>query len=150
VDLLELTKETVASFRLVADQSGGTIVMDHRGQDFAIKGDELHLTNIVYNLIDNSIKYSLNSPRIEVVLIEKGEQVILQVKDQGLGIPEHYQKQIFDRFFRVPSNAETHNVKGHGLGLSYTSELVKRHGGTISVKNNTNGTGCTFTAKFNK
>ena len=102
------------------------------GDDFTIKGDKIHLTSVVYNLIDNALKYSPLSPKLNINLEEKSEQIIFQVKDNGLGIAKEFQAKIFDKFFRVPTG-NAHNIKGHGLGLNYVKKVIEKHGGQIAV-----------------
>lgn len=96
----------------------------------------------MFNLLENALKYSPEPACIQVRLKETDKEIILSVKDEGIGIPSQYHKKIFDKFFRVPTG-NIHNVKGYGLGLSYVAKIVKSHGGSITLQS-TPGEGTTF------
>lgn len=104
--------------------------------------DKIHLENILYNLFDNSIKYSIAPPQIHVELMATDKHFQLLFKDNGIGISKEFQDKIFDNFFRVPTG-NIHNSKGFGLGLSYVKKIVELHNGKISV-NSRPGQGTTF------
>jgi two-component system phosphate regulon sensor histidine kinase PhoR len=88
---------------------------------------------VLYNLLDNALKYSNQNPVIEVKLSELPNDIIeLKIADNGIGIAKEYRQKIFEKFFRVPTG-DKHNTKGYGLGLSYVSEIVHRHMGIITV-----------------
>ena len=112
------------------------------GDDFMISADKTHIINVIHNLLENGIKYSGNNPVISVLLKSSGKEISLEVKDNGIGIPEAYQSKIFDKFFRVPQGNK-HNTKGHGLGLSYVKQVIDNHNGTIEV-NSKSGLGTSF------
>lgn len=95
-----------------------------------IDADELHFTNIIYNLLDNAVKYG--GTEIRIAVDEDPENVTIKISDNGIGIPAAYRNRIFDRFFRVPSG-NRHNVKGYGLGLSYVRQMVEAHKGAIRL-----------------
>lgn len=96
-----------------------------------IWADELHFTNIIYNIMDNAIKYG--GTKIDVTATEAGSaNVTIKISDNGPGIPVLYRNKIFDRFFRIPSG-NVHNVNGYGLGLSYVRQMVNAHGGNIRL-----------------
>lgn len=97
-----------------------------------IKLDAVHFENILYNLLDNSVKYSKGSPEININLVRRNDFFELTFKDNGIGIAREFQDKIFDNFFRVPSG-NIHNIKGFGLGLSYVKKIVELHGGKIMV-----------------
>lgn len=106
--------------------------------------DRTHIANVVYNLIDNSLKYADKIPEIEISYgIANNGLVQLVVSDNGIGIPAAYQGRVFENFFRVPTG-NIHNAKGFGLGLGYVATIVRKHGGNIGVKS-TVGAGSTFT-----
>lgn len=98
-----------------------------------IQGDKLHLQSVIFNLLDNAIKYGNGNPSIEIDLNEKEDHIMLSVADNGIGIPAEYKDKVFDKFFRIP-HGDTHNAKGYGLGLSYVAHVVNKHKGTISVE----------------
>jgi len=98
-----------------------------------IMGDELHLTNVIYNLMDNANKYGGENPEITITTYNKGKELVLTVADKGIGMSRDQQSKIFDQFYRVPKG-NVHDVKGFGLGLNYVSMMVKKMGGSVSVK----------------
>ena len=97
--------------------------------------DADHFSNVIYNLIDNSLKYTDEPPEIEITYgINAGENLLeIVIGDNGIGIPEAYHDKVFDSFFRVPTG-NLHKVKGFGLGLNYVAGIVKKHNGTIELK----------------
>jgi len=102
-------------------------------QNPMIEADELHFSNVLYNLIDNAIKYSPNVPEITISTFNKNEEVVIRVADKGIGMNRDQQSKIFEQFYRIPTG-NLHDVKGFGLGLSYVNTIVKKLNGTISVK----------------
>jgi two-component system phosphate regulon sensor histidine kinase PhoR len=107
-----------------------------------LQGDRLHLLSVIFNLVDNALKYSKEHPVIQIDLKVKENNVVLSVKDNGIGIAPEYKGKIFEKFFRIP-HGDTHNAKGYGLGLSYVAQVIKKHGGTITVESQA-GIGTTF------
>ena len=93
----------------------------------------MHLTNVIYNLIDNAIKYTEVPPEISITTENEKDGILILVRDNGIGISKENQKKIFDTLFRVPTG-NVHNVKGFGLGLSYVKAVAEKHGGIISVE----------------
>jgi two-component system phosphate regulon sensor histidine kinase PhoR len=116
------------------------------GSYFTILADRLHITSVIFNLLDNALKYSKDNPDIRIRLQHQTDSILLQVADKGIGIAPDYKAKIFDKFFRVPSG-DHHNIKGYGLGLSYVAHVVKQHGGSITVESEP-GKGSTFTVKL--
>jgi two-component system, OmpR family, phosphate regulon sensor histidine kinase PhoR len=141
-DLKDVLNEVVASLRLQLEKYHAKIDIQTEG-DTALKGDRLHLLSVVFNLLDNALKYSKENPLLEVSLKQVNEDIELVVKDNGIGIPSQYKDKVFEKFFRVPAG-DTHNAKGHGLGLSYVAQVIRQHNGTIKVDSR-EGFGSTFT-----
>ncbi|HMP13299.1 MAG TPA: ATP-binding protein, partial [Saprospiraceae bacterium] len=117
--------------------------LETSGPDFTLQGDRIHLTNVVYNLIDNALKYSYLNPEIGLRITRDNASLRLLVQDNGIGIAPEHQPRIFDKFYRVDSG-NVHNTKGHGLGLSYVANVIKKHGGRIEV-DSAIGAGSRFT-----
>jgi two-component system phosphate regulon sensor histidine kinase PhoR len=97
-----------------------------------IYGDRLHLQTAFHNIIDNAIKYSNGSVDISIDLVENSRDSTIKIRDNGMGIPPQFVKNIFEKFFRVPQG-DAQAIKGFGLGLYYVSSIIKKHSGSISV-----------------
>jgi signal transduction histidine kinase len=97
-----------------------------------IHGDRLHLETAFHNIIDNAVKYSNGSVDILIEIVENSRDSTIKIRDNGMGIPPQYIKNIFEKFFRVPQG-DAQSIKGFGLGLYYVSNIVKKHLGNISV-----------------
>lgn len=132
LDLQELLDNILTSFKLRFEQSNAKVNIDYHGDLFMISADKAHLSSVLYNLIDNALKYSPEQPQLDLKVWEDKEQVWLKVADQGIGIEPEYQKKVFDKFFRVPTGNK-HNVKGHGLGLSYVADVIRQHDGGLHL-----------------
>lgn len=114
--------------------------------DTSILADEFHFTNIVYNLLDNSIKYCETKPEILISSVKDSKGLYLKFKDNGMGIPAKNINHIFDKFYRVPAN-NSDEINGFGLGLFYVKKIVQQHNWKISVENNADK-GITITLFF--
>ncbi|TMI65275.1 MAG: HAMP domain-containing histidine kinase [Bacteroidetes bacterium] len=147
IDLRSLADEVLASMRLQLEKKNASVILTHSGNT-SLMGDRLHLLSVVFNLVDNALKYSPENPDIKIAVEEKENNVELRVADNGVGIPDEYKTKVFEKFFRVPAG-NVHNIKGYGLGLSYAASVVKKHGGTIEAKNNEGG-GTSFTITLPK
>lgn len=133
IEMDKLVEQVLASMNLVFEKQGAKVVFNKQGNDFSYMGGSVHLTSVVYNLLDNALKYCLINPEIVVNLNENASQIILSVKDNGIGIATEFRKKVFEKFFRVPTG-DVHNIKGYGLGLSYVESVVKSHKGTINIE----------------
>jgi two-component system phosphate regulon sensor histidine kinase PhoR len=120
-----------------------TIQLELLAEDFTVNADQVHITNVIYNLIDNAIKYSDKDLSIKIKTYNHKKLFFIEVEDHGLGIKKDDQRMIFDKFYRVPTG-NIHNVKGFGLGLYYVKLIIEEHGGSIHVKS-IYGKGTTFT-----
>ena len=145
-DMQALVKGVLRSMKLQFEKFSAEVHLEFEGTDFSIKGDKIHLTNVVYNLIDNALKYSKDKPVIRLLLSKANQNIILKIKDQGIGIAPHQKDKIFEKFFRVPQG-DQHDVKGYGLGLSYVAGVVKKHHGHIEVDSQINH-GTAFTVSL--
>ncbi len=142
VDVHEIINNAIHSTQLLIDQKTGTLTVNLNAMQHIINADKVHLTNIIFNLIDNAIKYTIEKPHIILTTTDTKNGIEISVKDNGIGISKENQRKIFDKFFRVPTG-NIHNVKGFGLGLSYVLAVVQKHFGTINV-NSDIGKGSTF------
>ncbi|MEP6673542.1 MAG: HAMP domain-containing sensor histidine kinase [Ferruginibacter sp.] len=145
-DFKELFSEIMDSMELQFQKFNASVNVEIKGNDFSIMADRMHITSVLYNLLDNALKYSKDKPQINIEVESTEEAILLQVKDNGIGIPASYKEKIFDKFFRVP-NGDRHNVKGYGLGLSYVAHIINGHKGTIDVESE-EGSGTTFMIKL--
>jgi len=128
--------------RLQIEKCNAAVTIETEG-DTILKGDRLHLLSVVFNLLDNALKYSKENTVINLVLKADASNIVMQVSDNGIGIPDAYREKVFEKFFRVPAG-DTHNAKGHGLGLSYSAQVLRQHHGSITV-DSSEGVGSTFT-----
>lgn len=142
-DRLDLNKEQVELMPLILEiidktykpllrSRGGDIVVDMKPETISFVVDKLHIKNVISNLLDNAIKYCVRQPHIEIVCKEDNNQVIISIKDNGIGISKENLKNIFHKFYRIPTG-NLHDVKGFGLGLNYVKLICKQHGGNIKV-----------------
>ncbi len=146
-DLKTLAEEVVASMRLQFEKYQAKVEMKSPEEvSFRLKADKLHFTSVIYNLLDNALKYSQPGPVLQVDLATEEDLLVLSVTDNGIGIPAAYQARVFEKFFRVPTG-DHHNVKGYGLGLSYVAYVVERQGGAILLDSK-EGFGSRFTIKI--
>jgi two-component system phosphate regulon sensor histidine kinase PhoR len=146
IDLSMLVNEVVNSMKLQFEKYKAKVNVQMQGSRFEIAADRLHMTSVLFNLLDNALKYSRENSSIHIELKEEQAHLILRVTDNGIGIPAEYHKKIFDKFFRVPAG-DTHNVKGYGLGLSYVAYVIQRHYGAIDVESQP-GIGSRFIIKL--
>jgi two-component system phosphate regulon sensor histidine kinase PhoR len=142
-DLRALVKEVAGSFQPLFEKHGAKVQINYTGDNFIIEADRLHLMSVVYNLLDNALKYGGTAPVINVDVDMSGTEARIIVQDNGMGIPAAYQEKIFEKFFRLPQGGDRHNVKGYGLGLSYVAHIIQKHKGRIQVNSET-GKGSTF------
>lgn len=133
VDMNDLIVAVTDSMHLQLQKHGATLSLKLDALQSTIVGDELHLSNVMYNLLDNAIKYSADAPQITCRTRNTERSLIIEVADQGIGITKEHSKRIFDQFYRVPTG-NLHDVKGFGLGLNYVQDIVKQLGGTIKVQ----------------
>ena len=137
VNVSDLVQQVLGSLKLQFEKYRAEVSFNVIGQGFVISADKIHLTNVIYNLLDNALKYSENKPDIKVELQGNDSEIKLSISDKGIGILPEYQDKIFEKFFRVPTG-NMHNVKGYGLGLNYVASVIKQHGGKIEVKSELN------------
>lgn len=139
----DIIKEGVSTFEMIIQEQNGNISIRHEASQTAILADKLHLTNVLVNLISNSIKYSKQSPEILIQTKNSNNNILILVSDKGIGIPLKYQRYIFNKYYRVPTG-DVHNAKGFGIGLAYVKKVVDAHEGMVTVESIVDG-GSTFT-----
>ena len=133
IDIHELIEEMVKSNSFGSLQQGKKITCDLAATQHCISADRLHLTNMIYNLLDNAIKYNDSIPTIIIRTRDQDKMLRIEVEDNGIGISEDNLQRIFQKFFRVPTG-NVHDVKGFGLGLNYVKSIVHAHGGKIDAR----------------
>ena len=143
IDIHLLIEQTITNIKLQVENKDGEITTKLEAKKSIINADRVHVTNIIFNLIDNALKYSDQKPKIIISTRSDEEGVFISIHDNGIGISKENQKRIFDTMYRV-STGNIHTVKGFGLGLSYVKAVVEKHGGSISVDSEL-GKGSTFT-----
>jgi two-component system phosphate regulon sensor histidine kinase PhoR len=143
LNIHELLTEVKENFEFNQTEKGGNIQLDLQASPFIILADPVHVSNVVYNLLDNAVKYCEVEPDITVKTKNENNGFLLEIADNGIGIRRENVKQIFDKFYRVPTG-NIHNVKGFGLGLYYVKIVIEQHGGSIQVRS-TLGKGTVFT-----
>jgi two-component system phosphate regulon sensor histidine kinase PhoR len=145
-DIKQLAADIIASMGLQFEKAGAAVSLHTSGPNNIINADHLHITSVLYNLIDNALKYSGKKPVIDISVHCDEKECMLSVKDNGAGIAPEYRQKIFEKFFRIPAG-DRHNIKGYGLGLSYVAHIVQQHHGTITLQSEP-GQGCEFIVKL--
>ncbi len=140
--------DVLQSMRLLFEKRQLQVRYERKGNDFFVSGSPAHLQTVLYNLLDNAVKYSPGSSAVTVMLEDRGDEIMLSVADNGIGIPPAYHKKVFEKFFRVPSG-DVHDTKGYGLGLSYVAHVVESHKGDIKVESES-GKGSCFKIRLPK
>jgi len=137
INLHLIISEVIKNIHIQVEIKDGKIRANLKASDPVLEGDQVHLTNLVYNLLDNANKYSPRKPQINVKTENTHNGIILTIADHGIGISKNEQKKIFDKLYRVPTG-NIHEVRGFGLGLSYVKAIVEEHGGKISLESEVN------------
>jgi len=143
INIHTIIENVIVNIKLQVENKEGEIITDLSAKNPLVKADRLHITNIIFNLVDNALKYSNEKPKIKISTKNNDNGVLIAVEDNGIGISKENQKHIFDTMYRVPTG-NVHNVKGFGLGLSYVKTVVEKHHGIINV-DSAIGKGSTFT-----
>lgn len=148
VELNSFINECIQEFRNSQNGRKYSIKLDSKISKALVKADQLHFSNLIFNILDNAIKYCMVDPDIVIRLEEAGSSYLISFDDNGIGIPKDLRKKIFKRFYRVPTG-DIHDVKGFGLGLDYVQKIVERHRWKIYVIENSRK-GSTFILKIQK
>ena len=142
VDAHELINDAVQGIKLQVEKQNGKIVTNFDANNSIVTTDRIHCTNVIYNLLDNAIKYSSGTPEITISTRNESKGILISVEDKGIGMSKAVQSKIFEKFYRKTSG-NIHNIKGFGLGLSYVKAILDANRGTISV-NSEQGKGSKF------
>lgn len=133
IHINNLIKEIIGNFSLKVTSKGGKIISNLKAQQDLGYVDEIHFTNVIFNLMDNALKYCDKTPILTIETWDDKENIVICVEDNGIGMKKDDLKKIFEKFYRV-STGNLHNVKGFGLGLAYVKKMVEDHHGTIKVE----------------
>lgn len=135
LEMNDIVASVANTFQIKVEKFGGMIDIDLQATEADVNADKMHITNVLFNLLDNAVKYRREDTPLELMIRTKnvGNKLQLWVEDNGLGIKKEDAKKIFERFYRV-STGNRHDVKGFGLGLAYVKKIVEDHGGTIKAE----------------
>ncbi len=142
----EIISKIADNLALQVQEKNGTISLHLKAAKEVIEADEVHFSNIVFNLLDNAIKYSKNNIPLQIDVdtsIASNGMLAIRIKDNGIGMSKETQSRVFEKFYRAHTG-NLHNVKGFGLGLSYVKAIAEAHGGKVKVESSL-GKGSTFT-----
>ena len=138
----QLIMNVIDKIEIQVKEKDGVIKSSLGASSAFVTGDKVHLTNVIYNLIDNANKYNNGKPEIKIRSHNSSKFIVISVEDNGIGISKEHQKKIFEKLYRVPTG-NIHTVKGFGLGLSYVKTIVEKHGGYVTCESDI-GKGCKF------
>ncbi|OEK07472.1 sensor histidine kinase [Roseivirga misakiensis] len=142
IDIHGIIEKALVNIDILVKKRGGEITSQLHATNSVLEADPVHLTNIIYNLLDNANKYSPEAPNIHIRTDNISSGIILKITDKGIGMSKEAIEKIFEKFYRV-STGNVHDVKGFGLGLSYVKNIVDMHEGSVNVKSEL-GKGSTF------
>ncbi len=148
LNLHNLIKGVVKNMAMQFHKQGAKVELELNASNPNLVGDKIHLTNILFNVIDNAMKYSKENPHVVIRTTQTPDGLSLNIQDNGVGIAREHLGKVFERLYRVPTG-NVHDVKGFGLGLSYVKNVIERHGGTVNLTSRLGeGTTFTFTLPF--
>lgn len=143
LNLHELINKAVEKVKISLEDREGNIGIELNASNDLVVGDAHHLTNVIVNILDNAIKYSITSPELKIRTTNNSQTICVELSDKGMGMEQDTVKHIFEKFYRAHTG-DRHDVKGFGLGLSYVKTIVERHKGNI-IAHSQLGVGTTFT-----
>ena len=146
-DINEIIDLAISHVSLIVENNNGNIITEKDADNSMVIGNETHLINVMVNILDNAIKYNDNSPEILIKTLNIGSRVLIEIKDNGIGMSKAVQSKIFEKFYRKQTG-DLHDVKGHGLGLAYVKKIIAFHNGNITVDSAV-GKGSKFTIQLN-
>lgn len=135
IDMNELIASVIHTFTLKVEKNGGKIISDLRASNPIAYVDEMHITNVIFNLMDNAVKYKRQDAQLELKVStwNENKRICISIQDNGIGIRRDDLKRIFEKFYRVHTG-NLHDVKGFGLGLAYVKKIIQDHKGNVSVE----------------
>ncbi|MCF8228326.1 MAG: HAMP domain-containing histidine kinase [Bacteroidales bacterium] len=133
INIHEIISDVIGKIDIQIKKRNGNIIRDFHADTSVLYADKMHITNMIFNLVDNANKYSPDTPEIVISTYNLNSSIEIHVKDNGIGISKSEQQKIFDKLYRVPTG-NIHNFKGFGLGLSYVKAIVEMHGGKIDLE----------------
>ncbi len=145
-NLHEIIEDAIEHISLIVEDREGEIHTDLKATRTTTLLNDSHFINVIVNMLDNAIKYSIEKPIIEISTENIRDFILIKIKDNGIGMSKAAQKKVFEKFFREHTG-DVHNVKGHGLGLSYVKQIVDDHNGYVTVESE-KGKGSIFTIKM--
>lgn len=137
IDIHKLIKNALISFEPLVIKHKGSFTTNLSATKHIMKGDKIHLQNVIYNLLDNAIKYSKVNPIITIVTTNTKNGINIKISDNGIGINKENQLYIFDKFYRAETG-DLHNTKGFGLGLNYVKLIIEKHKGLVTFESKEN------------
>ncbi|NNL09550.1 MAG: HAMP domain-containing histidine kinase [Croceitalea sp.] len=146
VDTHDIITDAIAHVELIVEDRGGYVKAHLDAERSEVLANEMHFTNVIVNILDNAVKYSPESPKIDVFTEVAKNFIIIKVQDQGAGMSKAVLKKVFEKFYREHTG-NLHNVKGHGLGLAYVKKIIDDHQGEVYVESE-KGKGSTFYIKL--
>lgn len=142
----DIIDDAIEHVNLILEDRKGTVVKHYNAARTTSLINEVHFTNVLVNILENAIKYSPDTPEIEIFTENVKDMILIKVRDHGLGMSKIAQKRVFEKFYREHTG-DLHNVKGHGLGLAYVKRIVEDHNGQVYVESE-KGKGSTFIIKI--
>jgi two-component system phosphate regulon sensor histidine kinase PhoR len=133
IDVHKIIKNVLVNFEPLLQQKGGHINSNLKANNFILYADKTHLSNVIYNLVENAIKYSNTNPEITINTNNASNGINITISDKGIGIKKEDQQHVFEKFFRAETG-NLHNTKGHGIGLSYVKLIIEKHNGKLTFK----------------
>ncbi len=146
VDVHDIVHDAIAHVELIVEDHGGYIKTHLDAERTEILANEMHFTNVLVNILDNAVKYSVEPPKIDVFTELANNNIVIKIQDQGSGMSKAVLKKVFEKFYREHTG-DIHNVKGHGLGLAYVKQIIDDHQGEVYAESE-KGKGSIFYIKL--
>lgn len=146
IDIHDVLEDAISHVNLLTLDKKGSVTTHFKAIQSETLANQFHMTNVMVNMLENALKYSTDAPKIDIHTESTNKNLIIKIKDEGIGMSKQAQKYVFDKFYRE-QKGNIHDVKGHGLGLAYVKEIIENHHGTVFVESE-KGKGSTFTVKL--